>query len=332
MKILVIRLSSIGDVILTSFAVRLLRNKFPDAQIDFLVAKDFASLVQYNPRINNVLTYDKSKPFISHIFETLSIHNPNHYDIIIDLHNNLRSRVYTLGKGSAIYRFDKRRLYKLSLVWFKKRRREFQPIPILYKNTMPELCEIDDGLGLELWLPEEREFYPPFTKKSDSNLCKRIIFSPFAKHETKSLTLEIASKLLKELLDETDYEVVLLGSKDDALKCKKLEISKRIVNICGETDLLEATRVVDSSDLVVSVDSSIVHIASARKVKVVVIYGSTVPEFGFVPFRVPYKIIENNDLNCRPCTHFGRSRCPKTHFRCMNGIDHEAIINAIRQF
>lgn len=321
MKILVVRLSSLGDVLLSSFLVRLLRNAFPNSQIDFLVAKEFAIVFKHNPHINRIIEYDKSKPFPLHILETLSINNPNHYDILLDLQNNLRSWVYSWGKSTSIFRFNKRRFFKFKLVRLKKRTKDFLPIPILYAQTLPQILVYDDGLGLELWTTKDREYYLPHKKEIKKISLEKVGIAPGSKHFTKRLPLEKFIGLIEILRQNYNSKVFLLGGKDDEQEC--WEMASRfnfVANFAGKLDLIQTAELVDELDLVISNDSAVVHIAAARKVPVVQIFGSTVPEFGFIPFRVPYAIVENNNVECRPCTHFGRSRCPKRHFRCMNEI------------
>jgi heptosyltransferase-2 len=328
MKILVIRLSSLGDVLLSTYLLRLLRNSFPNAQIDFLVAKEFAIVFKYNIRLNNVLLYDKSKSFASHIVSTLSINNPHHYDIIIDLQNNFRSRVFTWGKGTQIFRFDKRRLYKLRFVYLKKRTSAFKAIPILYAETFPEILLSDDGLGLELWTSKDRPTYLPHSKTPRA-FFNKVAIAPGAKHLTKRLPLDKYIELVKLFQSKFGSEIYLVGGKEDTYLCE--EISNRaqsVKNYSGRLDVIETAELLDEMGLVVSNDSAVVHIASARKVPVVQVYGSTVPEFGFIPFRTHYAIVENNNVSCRPCTHYGRAACPKNHFRCMMDISPLDIFKA----
>ncbi len=332
MKILVIRLSSIGDVILSSFVLRLIRKKFPEAHIDFLVAKEYSRILQFNPHVQNILEYDKNLPFSKHIIGTLSLFNQFHYDITLDLQNNIRSRVFTLGKTERLFRFNKRRLYKLSLVHLKKRKANFEYIPLLYKNTFPDLVNFDDGLGLELWTPKDSNGYIPFNRGPKLQNIGKVAIAPGAKHFTKRLPQKIAIQIVEQILDKFNAKVFLIGGIEDFSYCKELIIdSSRVFNLCGEFDIVGTGTFLDDCDIVISTDSAVVHIASARRIPTVVIYGSTVPEFGFAPFRVPYEIVEINNLKCRPCSHIGRSKCPLKHFDCMNKITSVMVIEAIEK-
>jgi heptosyltransferase-2 len=332
MKILIIRLSSLGDVILSTFALRLIRKKFPDAHIDFLVAKEYAHVLRFNPNVQNVYEYDKNLAFSTHLFNTLSLFNQSHYDIILDLQNNIRSRVFSLGKSERVFRFNKRRFYKLSLVYLKKRKTNFVHIPVLYKNTLPDLANFDDGLGLELWTPKDSNGYVPFNKKQNLKNIQKVAIAPGAKHFTKRLPQKIATQVVEQILYKYDAKIFLIGSTEDFSYCKELVVdSTRVSNLCGEFDVPGTGAFLDDCDIVISTDSAAVHIASARQIPTIVIYGSTVPELGFAPFRVPYEIVEINNLTCRPCSHIGRSKCPLKHFDCMNKITSGMVIEAIEK-
>ncbi len=330
MKILIIRLSSLGDVILSSFVVRLVRNAFPNSTVDFLVASEFAEVFKYNPRITNLIVYDKSKPFLYHICNTLSIINPKNYDVIIDLQNNLRSWVYSLGKSSTIFRFKKRRLFKLLTVTFKKRAGDIRPIPVLYANSFPTLERYDDGLGLELWTTKDISEYLPHNRNFNLNHIQRVAIAPGAKHFSKRLPLEKFIALVDLLQSNFSAEIYLIGGKEDQHICQSIaQRFRNVSNFAGKLSVVDTAELLDTVDFVISNDSSAVHIASARRRPVIQIFGSTVPEFGFIPFRTPFKIVENNSVNCRPCTHYGKSYCPKKHFRCMNEIAPEHIFDAV---
>ncbi len=330
MKILIIRLSSLGDIILSTYFLRIIRKVHPEAQIDFLVSKEFQDVLKYNPHINNILIYDKRESILQHLKNTLSIFNTIHYDLVIDLQNNFRSLVFTVGKYGTIFRFNKRRWFKFKLVNFKTRSNKIEPIPILYKNTYPLLRDIDDDLGLELWLPKDKSYYIPNLKTQKITKIKNLAIAPGAKHFTKRYPQQKFLELINELKGRYDAEIHLIGGKEDIPFAQFiLNKNPKLKNFVGKLSVIETAELVDEMDLVISNDTSAVHIASARNVPVIQIFGSTVPELGFIPFRVPYRIIEKNDVKCRPCTHYGKSKCPKGHFDCMNKITTEEILEAI---
>lgn len=334
MKILIVRISSLGDVILSTHLPRLISKRFPESRIDYLVSKQFASLLQFNPYISQIIEYDKTLPFSKHILSMLSLYNPMHYDIILDLQNNIRSWVATFGKSSTIFRFSKRRLMKLRMVFGKFRPSKIENIPDLYKRTFPSLNGIDDGLGLEIWTKADLDngIYFPHSRKTTKRIVSKIAIAPGAKHFTKRLPIETFRKLVELLLQTFQCKILLLGGEEDFELAKELLLDETLVeNYAGRLDYLSTAEKLDEVDLVISNDSAMIHFASARKVPVVQIFGSTIPEFGFIPYKVPYEIVEMKDIKCRPCTHYGRSKCPRRHFKCMNSITPMMIMEATKK-
>lgn len=322
-----------GDVILTTSLVRLLRNKFANAQIDFLVSNQFSDLLKFNPRVSNIIQYDKSKntlDILANRDNYLKTNQFKKYDIIIDLQNNLRSRIYRNGIAKSILQVKKRRLEKIALVKFKKKLGATVPIPELYLQTLKELDINDDGLGLELWLEHETHsnYYNPLANKKKPEK-PRIGIAPGAHHATKRWIPEKFAELAKRLIDKHSAELILIGGKGDTKLCNYIEnsIEEKIQNFAGKSSLLETIAIVDSCDLLITNDTGVMHIAAARQVPIVAIFGSTTPDFGFAPYRVKNQILEK-ELSCRPCTHIGLSKCPKGHFNCMKLITSDEVFFA----
>lgn len=326
-SILIIRLSSIGDVVLTTPLLRVLRNKYPEARIDFLTFDLMSDVLKHNPRINNLFTIKKSNIFNTYSQKKLINFSIDNYDYVIDLQNNIKSRVLRLGLSNSILSFDKRRFYKLQLVYLKRRFTTYRKIPDLYIETCRHLALKPDDKSPELWLNSDNE-YNYEIKASNKNT---IVIAPGAKHYTKRWPKE----KFAELINKMHYHIpginlILLGSPEDNEICSFIaeNSNDRIINLCGKTTLLESAEIIDSSALVVTNDSAIMHIASARQVNVVAIFGSTVEQFGFVPYNAHFTIIQK-DVECRPCTHYGKNKCPKKHFKCMNDITVEEVLTAI---
>lgn len=329
-KILILRLSSLGDVLLTTPLIRILAKSYPNAKIDYIVAEPYYDILKNNPYISNIIIYDKSRS----IFNPLKIPELfyNEYDISIDLQNNLRTKLLTINRAKITKNYSKQRLHKLSLVYRKKPLIENFSVPLNNINSIGLNDLKDDGLGLELWLKKDRQAndYLPFSKKYTKESHPLITIAPGAKHYTKRWTEQGFIELIKILKENYNSELNLVGSKSENEVCTFIQsqIDFSINNYCGRLSIEESAELIDSSDLVISNDSGIMHIAAARKVPVIAIYGSTVPEFGFLPFRTPYEIVQK-DINCRPCTHIGRESCPKKHFDCMNLIRSNDVLNKI---
>ncbi len=198
-KILIIRLSSIGDVLLTTPAIRLLKNRFPDAQIDFVIKKEFADLLKYHPQLSKLYQYDKNAEAdsLKNIKQEIK---RKRYDLIIDLHKNFRSYYLTNGsRAKAIIRYKKGVIQRFLLVKFKlDLYKKIIPIYQRYLNCLNRFEILFDGNGLDIFFNEEAERniiakHGNFLKHT-SRLT--IGIAPGAKHATKRWTAEGFSKVI----------------------------------------------------------------------------------------------------------------------------------------
>ncbi|MCS7052650.1 MAG: glycosyltransferase family 9 protein [Ignavibacterium sp.] len=320
-NILVIRLSSLGDILLTTPLLRAIKTQYPNVKIDFLAKQEYSDLMINNPNIENLFLLNKDgiiNPAKKNSSTTLG-----QYDLIIDLQNNIRSRRISSKLRTQIVRFKKYSIRKLLLVRTKiNLMKDFPSIPERYAETID--IKLDDK-GVEIISYKE-------TSKEIKNLKKIIGICPGSKHFTKRYPIEYQINLCK-LLVENNFNVVLFGGKLDKEICQ--EISERvqhIINLQNDDDILQTVADMKMCDVIVCNDSGLMHVASSFNKKLIAIFGSTVKEFGFTPYNCPNAIIvENENLNCRPCSHIGRDSCPKFHFRCMKDLKPEIIFNLIRQ-
>lgn len=318
-KILVIRFSSLGDVLLTTPVLRALKVLYPDSKIDFIVRKEFADALRNNPNINNLYEFSRSeneKSFRQNLI------NEN-YDLVIDLQNNLRSKKISSLICKKKYSFKKPTLKKILLVKLKiNLLGNLKSIPQMYAESLPDL--ILDDYGLDLFLPENVE------SKIKKEQKKIIGFCPGAKHFTKrwpqSYFVELGNKLFSG-----GYQVVIFGGKDDTNICNT--IARNVtgaINLCSTNNLYQTAVNMKQCDLIVCNDSGLMHVASALGIPVITIFGSSVKEFGFTPYKNKSIILENNNLNCRPCSHIGRKSCPKHHFKCMMDLSPSMVFNNLK--
>ncbi|MCX7930672.1 MAG: glycosyltransferase family 9 protein, partial [Chlorobi bacterium] len=250
---------------------------------------------------------------------------------VVDLQCNLRSWAIRRKKAPEILRYAKHRIEKLALVWFKMRCVHIGHVAERYIQALAPLDVVDDGDGLELWLPDERgeAVYPPRMRSVPDTPALGI--APGARHATKQWIPDnfIA---LAQTFQKRGWQIILLGSAAERTLCasiaRQLE-SSLTLDVSGSS-LYDSVRAVDHCCVVVANDSAVVHLAAARRIPVVTIYGSTVPELGFTPFRVPHRVVEAN-VWCRPCSHIGRARCPLGHFACMRAITPHRVIAAVEE-
>lgn len=320
-RILIIRLSSLGDVILTTPVIRALKKKYSNHHIDFLVRSQYSDVLKYNPYLEKIYEFNTE-----HIDELVSELKQNNYDSILDLQNNFRSRRITFHLKAPVYRFNKLSLKKFLLVNFKiNLLQKSKTIVERYADSFPDIQL--DGYGLELFVPQEIE-----NKILDFKNKPVIGFCPGSKHFTKRWLPEYFIELGKKLSD-SGFVVLIFGGKDDKAICS--EISEQIpnsINLQNNDEILLTAAYMKKCKLVVTNDSGLMHAASAMNTPVVVIFGSSVKEFGFVPFKTKNLILENKSLICRPCSHIGRERCPENHFKCMKDLNPDFVYNNIINF
>tara|TARA_Y100001958_G_scaffold95620_1_gene65584 strand:- start:2993 stop:3970 length:978 start_codon:yes stop_codon:yes gene_type:complete len=322
MKILIIRLSSLGDIVLSTPIPRLIKKKFPTSEIHFITKKDFCSVYNYNINVDKVIEFNDN------LFEVTSKLKNENYDLVIDLHNNLRSNFIKLMLGKPFHTYRKQFIKRWLLTNLKV------PIKInhitnSYINSLSNLKINDDGEGLDFYI-DETSFNKVKSLPGINNDFTVLIVG--AKHFTKRLPI----KKLIELCDKINGPIVLVGGKNEIESGKELEsffnyskspevLSKlnkntKIYNYCGKLSIPESASILKLSKTVYSHDTGFMHIAAALNKNVVSIFGSTHPDLGFYPYRTSFSIIQNNNLDCRPCTKIGLSSCPVGHFKCMMDI------------
>lgn len=319
-KILVVRLSSLGDVLLTTPLLRELKKIYLNAEIDFIVKSQFIEAVRTNENLNTVyeLAHNKNNKVL---IQTL---NKNKYDLVIDLQNNFRSRSLTSKLGVKCLRFKKPTLKKFFLVKFKwNLYKEIKPIPQLYFETVSEFSFNNQLPELNL----SKDIIPS-VKPGD----KFIGFAPGAKHFTKMYPLEYYIELGRRF-NEEDYTVLLFGGKADKDICHKIHSSiSNSIDLSTEDNLLQIARDMKECKIIVCNDSGLMHTAIAVGKPVAAIFGSTVKEFGFFPYSTNSLIIENTGLSCRPCSHIGKNKCPQKHFKCMLELTPDIVYKEIKEF
>lgn len=312
-KILIIRLSSLGDILLTTPLVSEIKSNYPQIMIDFLMKPQFADVYKFNPHINNLIFYESSKSLRNLI-------SKNNYDLIIDLQRNLRTKLLLSFLRIRVVKIRKPLLKKFLLVKFKKNYfKEIIPIPELYA----------DSLNIKLSVDRSLELFDENGKIENISRGNIIGFCPGSKHFTKTWPKEYFIEL-GNMLSLRGFEIYLLGGATEKDTCKILSKSiKNAYDLSNKNDLLKTAGLMRNCKLVVTNDSALMHVASAIKIPIVAIFGSSVKEFGFAPFNVKHEIMENKNLRCRPCSHVGRDACPKKHFKCMKEIKPEMVYDKI---
>jgi len=326
-KILILRFSSIGDIVLTTPVIRCLKQQLTGAEVHYCTKKGFKGLLIENPYVDKVHVLEDS---LNELVQTLKAEN---FDYIIDLHNSLRSLIIKKKMGVKSFTFDKLNLRKYLFVNFKINKLPNVHIVDRYMDTVKSLGVKNDDEGLDYFYPEKDEVEQDWLPKTHQHG-----YSAFAiggQHATKKLP---KAKLI-ELCAKINGPIVLLGGKEDEADAKAVEnffdsskVTKRkenfletelnqkvkIFNGVGKFNLNQSASLVKAANYVFTHDTGVMHIAAAFKKEIFSIWGNTSPFFGMYPYQTKFSVFEVKDLGCRPCSKIGYEVCPKGHFKCMN--------------
>ncbi|GAK49759.1 glycosyl transferase family 9 [Candidatus Moduliflexus flocculans] len=332
-RILVIRFSSIGDIVLTTPTFRALRKRFPDARIDMVTKQQYAELVETHPALHQVFRYDSRNGF-NGLLQLGRELRQIRYDLCVDLHGNLRSRILRLlAQPSTQIGYSKQILARTLLVQAKiNRYRRIVPVPERYLAPLARFGVQNDGTGLELFPTEQNEAHVAklFAAEGLRDGEPVVGFGAIAAHPLKQWPIENFIALGQRLVDQHQTRIVLFGGPGDRENAERIaqQLSNRAIVLCGRVSLLAAAAALKRCAIFIGNDTGTVHIAAAMQRPVVAIFGPTVEEFGFYPYRTPAKVI-SAPLPCRPCTHTGKGRCKirDTH-ACMTRIRVDEVLEA----
>lgn len=331
MKVLVIRFSSIGDMVLTSPIVRCLKEQGEHMQVHYLTKKAFAPVVAHNPHI------DKCYYMEDYLHALIPHLKKEKYDYIIDLHRNIRTAKVKKALGCIAYTFPKLNVRKWMLVNFKMKTMPDKSIVDRYFEAVQPLGIKNDGEGLDYFYGKDEDVTNrdiPMSHWAGYVAC--VIGGSY---NTKKYPVE----KWKEFCKMCTYPIILLGGPDDAGEGEQIKEvdSVKIYNACGKFSINESASLVKYARAVISNDTGLMHIAAAYKKPLISLWGNTTPEMGMFPYygyndlkgKIAKKsvIIENNDLKCRPCSKLGYNRCPKGHFKCMQELDNQHIYNNLKK-
>lgn len=318
-KILVIRFSSIGDIVLTTPIVRALKQQLKNVEIHYLTKKTNYSLLQNNKYIDKIHLLEDA--------DLLKKLRSNKFDYIVDLHNNLRTLKIKAMLGVKSKAFPKLNLKKFLLVNFKINKLPNIHIVDRYFEATSKLGVTNDKKGLDFFLQEE-DFVSPDALPLDFH-DGYIAIVVGSKHFTKQMPLNILAQICKGL----EKPIILLGDKTDYAKAFKIEkeIGSKVFNGCGAYNINQSSALIKNSLGVITADTGLMHIASALDKNIICLWGNTVMDFGMYPYRAENSQaqtynFEIKNLSCRPCSKLGYKQCPKKHFKCMNNQNVEEIV------
>lgn len=329
MKFLIVRFSSIGDIVLTTPVIRCLKKQVPGAEIHFLTKDAFRSVVEHNPYIDKLHVLAHSWELMMEELKTEG------YDYIIDLHHNLKTIRLKKELGIKAFSFYKLNVQKYIYTSLKINLLPRVHIVDRYLNTVKSFGVKNDGAGLDYFITKEEE-----TRERDipaSHYAGYIACVIGAAHGTKRWPVH----KWKDFCASLDHPVILLGGKEDASRANEIVSvdNVKVYNACGKFSINESADLVKKAKVVVTHDTGLMHIAAAYKRPIISLWGNTVPSFGMYPYygdnyltgrsQKPFDIIQVNKLWCRPCSKIGYDRCPLGHFKCMEKIEVETVRQAV---
>ncbi|MBC7827948.1 MAG: glycosyltransferase family 9 protein [Chitinophagaceae bacterium] len=325
MKFLIIRFSSIGDIVLTTPVVRCLKKQIPEGQIHYTTKYTFRSLIESNPYIDKVHYYNND---LDALIEELKQEN---FDYIIDLHHNLRTLKVKRALGKKAFSFNKLNIEKWIYTNFKWNVMPDVHIVDRYLDTLKSFGVKNDGEGLDYFIPEKHK-----VKETDipaSHHAGYIGVVIGAALNTKKMPME----KLQHICRLIDHPIILLGGKEDAENGKLIAANDpvKIYNACGKFAINESADLVRRAKLIITHDTGLMHIAAAFRKKIISIWGNTVPAFGMsayfgntIPSDIQFGVAP---LYCRPCSKIGYKKCPHDHFKCMRKQDEIQIAEKAKQ-
>lgn len=322
MKILVIRLSSIGDVILTTPVLKAFKEKYPEAVIDFLVLDKFKDSIEGVPFVDNVILFNKERNDGLRNMEKFGKElKKNGYDYIFDLHSKIRSKVISKNIGVKTFTYRKRSWWKTLLV--KMKLIKYKVDNTIVKNYFGAFKDFDleyEGEDIYFAFSEKDEIYKEYEGLP--------VMAPGASKNTKKWTKEGFGELANLIYEKSGKKTVLIGGKEDIELCSEIDkiSGGHTINMAGKLSLKQSGALLSKALFLVTNDSGPFHIARGVKCKTFVIFGPTSPkmfDFG------SNTILIDKNIKCSPCSLHGDKECPKGHFDCMKQITGKEVFDTI---
>ncbi len=317
-KFLVVRFSSIGDIVLTTPVVRCLKKQVEEAEVHYLTKSSYSEILRGNPYIDKIHVLDKNYHKVLRSLQEENI------DYIIDLHHNLRTSRLKLSLKRLSYSFDKLNLKKWILVNFKYNLLPSVHIVDRYFKTVELFSVKNDNKGLDFFVPAKEESDLSFMDKE--NRINYLVIVVGGGHYTKQIPVDHIIGLINDI----NCPIVMLGGEQDINKANQVEKAvnrKDVYNLTGKISINQSASIIQQSKLIITPDTGLMHIAAAYKKNILSVWGNTIPEFGMYPY-LPGEAsasFEVRNLRCRPCSKIGFNKCPKGHFNCMKMQDYKGI-------
>ena len=328
--ILVLRLSSIGDIVQATSPLATLRNRFPNARIDFMTLSHFAPLLENQPSINRIIKINSSEPVMT--LRSMGNRIDEEYDLVVDLHNSLRTKIMRrriVNTETLVYKKPRWKRLKLFQLHINDFADGFNQRTLYHECLNPVLNGQTDISHTEISISENEKNQVTEVLKQKGFKHDYLVVIPSAAWKTKLWSVDGYTSVFSTLLKETDLSIIILGSVKDNI-CDEIDMDdSRVLNLKGKTDLRTSLAIINNAKVVMGSDTGLVHAAEALGVSAVMIMGPTSVETGGGTFLENSVTLANEDLWCRPCSQNGKTPCYRKEQYCMTSITPENVINSI---
>ena len=323
MKILILRFSSMGDILLATPVLDVLKSKFPGCEIDWIANKKFGETLSTNPLISKLMLF-KDKKGLRKIKKEIKSAG---YDYVFDLHINSISS-YLTGGLENVFSYEKRVFRRFMLVHFGLAYKDIKPVTRMYFSAL-EKAEIETSGKWKLRFGLIKDIEIKTVNRYNLHNISYVLFVPGASYETKMWPKEYFRELAQKIIRNNIHKKIIIIGKGavetDTAKYITSGHGSEIIDLTDKLSLQETAAVIKFADTVVTNDNGPMHLAECFGKKILALFGSTTEEFGFYPYSTVFRVMEDKTVKCRPCTHFGRKKCPKGHFKCMNNITPDEV-------
>ena len=325
-KILIFHTAFIGDIVLSTPLIKNIKKLYPDSEVTYVTTPAGKAILSNNPHIKEIIAYDKrgKNKGIKGMFSLVEDLRKKKFDIAYIPHRYLRSSLICfLGKIPTRigYNISEGKVFLNKKVAYRKDLHEV--------DRLLELLETEcQDKKIELFPSEkDKEYIDNFLFDKIIENKKLIALAIGSKWNTKRWPIEYFNELIEKLEKIENIQLILVGGNEE--KELPVKYSNKTINAIGETSLLQLAELISRCELIVTNDSSPIHIASAFDTYIIAIFGATVKELGFYPWSEKSEVIENNNLSCRPCGLHGGNECPEKHFKCMLQIKPDLVYRRI---